>query len=204
MTRPPRTYELMTVLAPDVPEDQIGPAVEQIRGYIADAGGDIAEVLQDSPWGRRRLAYPIRHNGHDVRDGYYTVFHFDLEPGRVADVEREILLNDQIIRYLVTVYTAPAPSPEGEAASVGTGAAEAAAGTEQPATEAADTGEETTEQQPAAEPTATEAAGELAENTNQAAETAAAPVTSAAPEDEDAAAPATEADSDETTTEADE
>jgi small subunit ribosomal protein S6 len=131
MTRPPRTYELMTILAPDVPEDQIGPAVEQIQGYITGAGGAIAEVLQDSPWGRRRLAYPIRHNGHDVRDGYYTVFHFDLEPARVADIEREILLNSQIIRYLVTVYTAPAPSPAGEEAGEAAEAAGPAAEAEQ-------------------------------------------------------------------------
>lgn len=189
-TRPPRTYELMTILAPEVPEDQIGPAVEQIKGYLTSAGGTISEVLQDSPWGRRRLAYPIRHNGHDVRDGYYTVFHFDLEPGRVADVEREILLNDQVIRYLMTVYTAPAPSPAGEEAGEKTEAAAPAAEAEQePTGEAADTEEpEATTEAPEAPATEATAGEEPAESTGE------APAASEAPANTDVEAPEDAAD----------
>jgi small subunit ribosomal protein S6 len=175
MTRPPRTYELMTILAPDVPEDQLGPAVDQIKDYVTGAGGTISEVLQDSPWGRRRLAYPIRHNGHDVRDGYYTVFHFDLEPDRVADIEREILLNPQIIRYLMTVYTAPAPSPEGAPAGEET----------QPAT--APAAEAETEQAPTTEaPTAeAEPSADSAPEASEASEASAAPANEEAAESAD-------------------
>jgi small subunit ribosomal protein S6 len=189
MTRPPRTYELMTILAPDVAEDQLGPAVDQIKDYVTGAGGTISEVLQDSPWGRRRLAYPIRHNGHDVRDGYYTVLHFDLEPERVADIEREILLNPQIIRYLVSVYTAPAPSPEGpegEQAGEESGAAAApAAETEQAPTEQA---EETAEAPAAASeapPAEAETDAESAASANEAPEASVAPA-----DEEEVTAPA--------------
>jgi small subunit ribosomal protein S6 len=185
MTRPPRTYELMTILAPDVPEDQIGPAVEQIQGYITGAGGAIAEVLQDSPWGRRRLAYPIRHNGHDVRDGYYTVFHFDLEPARVADIEREILLNSQIIRYLVTVYTAPAPSPAGEEAGEAAEAAGPAAEAEQAPAAAAEGAQEAAPEAAGAPAVEASAEAETAENGGEA---------SAASADADSVAETTSAD----------
>ena len=100
----PRAYELMTILSPDVPEDEIPGVLDGISGYVAGVGGTVEEVLRDSPWGRRRLAYPIRHAGRDVRDGYYTVYHVRLEPRRVAEVERDLKLNTRVIRYLLTQY----------------------------------------------------------------------------------------------------
>lgn len=107
LTRPARTYELMVVLAPDVPEEELPGELDRVRGYIAAAGGRVGEILRDSPWGRRRLAYPIRHAGRDVRDGFYALYHLELEPGLVADVERELRLNDRVIRHLVTTYDGP-------------------------------------------------------------------------------------------------
>ncbi len=100
----PRTYELMTIVNPDVTEDEIPAVVDGVSSSISSAGGTITEVLRDSPWGRRRLAYPIRFNGRDVRDGYYTVFHFSLEPARMGEVERDLKLNTAVMRHLVTHY----------------------------------------------------------------------------------------------------
>lgn len=103
-TPDPRVYELMTVLSPDVPEDAITGEVETIAGYVTAAGGTVSETLRDSPWGRRRLAYTMRHAGRDVRDGYYTVYHFEIDPSRVADVERDLKLNVNVIRHMVTHF----------------------------------------------------------------------------------------------------
>lgn len=99
--RAPRGYELMTVLHPEVPEESLPGELERISGFIGAAGGEMIETLQDSPWGRRRLAYPIRSGGRDVRDGYYTVWHFNLGPHRVTDLERELKLDTQLIRYII-------------------------------------------------------------------------------------------------------
>ena len=104
-SRDARTYELMTILHPEVPEEEISGALDRISGHVAGAGGAIQETLRDSPWGRRRLAYPVRHGGRDLRDGFYTVFHFDMAPHRVEEMERELKLNTQVIRYLITTYT---------------------------------------------------------------------------------------------------
>lgn len=109
--RAPRTYELMTVLHPDVPEESLPGELDRISGFIATAGGSIIETLQDSPWGRRRLAYPIRSGGRDVRDGYYTVWHINLGPNRIDELERELKLDVQIIRYLVVSWE-PKPVDE--------------------------------------------------------------------------------------------
>lgn len=108
----PRAYELMTILSPDVPEDQIPVVLDSISGYVTAVGGAVEEVLRDSPWGRRRLAYPIRHDGRDVRDGYYTVYHLWLEPNRVIEVERDLKLNTEVIRYLLTHYSPKPVDPQ--------------------------------------------------------------------------------------------
>lgn len=105
IAREPRTYELLTILSPEVPEEEIADAIERISGYVTSVGGTLEETVRESPWGRRRLAYPIRHGGRDVRDGFYTLFRLNLGPERVEEMERELKLNTQVMRYLVTSFT---------------------------------------------------------------------------------------------------
>ena len=102
--RAPRNYELMMILHPETTEEDLPGAIEEVAGYVLGAGGTIEETLRDSPWGRRRLAYPIRHGGRDLRDGFYTVYHLHLAPNQVEEVERELKLNERVIRYLMTSY----------------------------------------------------------------------------------------------------
>jgi ribosomal protein S6 len=126
--RAPRKYELMTILHPDVAEESLPGELERISGFIAAAGGEIFETLQDSPWGRRRLAYPIRSGGRDVRDGYYTVWRFTLGPTRINDLERELKLDTQLIRYIVLSWEPVPIDPKAvEAAEIAAEDAAAAA-----------------------------------------------------------------------------
>jgi len=99
--REPRAYELMAILLPELADDDLTAALDRVSSYITDQDGTIKEILQDSPWGRRRLAYTIRFNGQDYRDGYYAIWHFDLVPNKMTDVERELKLDTRVIRYLV-------------------------------------------------------------------------------------------------------
>lgn len=100
-----RTYELMAVLAPDIPEEQMPGALERVGGYITGPGGEVTELVTTSPWGRRRLAYMIEKH----RDGFYALYHFNLEPEGITDLERDLRLDNQVIRHLVTTFTAPKP-----------------------------------------------------------------------------------------------
>lgn len=143
--RDPRNYELMTVFAPDIPEDEIQATIDRVVGYITTASGEVVDVNRDSPWGRRRLAYPVRHASRDVRDGFYTLYHFQVAPHRVEDIEREIKLNDRIMRYLVTQYT-PKPIDETTASEGAGEAAQTADGTAAEAEVAEAEGEETVSQ----------------------------------------------------------
>jgi ribosomal protein S6 len=126
--RAPRKYELMTILHPEIAEESLPGELDRISGFITAAGGELIETLQDSPWGRRRLAYPIRSGGRDVRDGYYTVWHFTLGPTRVDDLERELKLDTQLIRYIVLAWEPkPIDPKEVEAAEIAAEDAAAAA-----------------------------------------------------------------------------
>ncbi len=112
-----RKYEMMAVFAPDIAEEEMPGALERVSGYITTGGGEVSELVTTSPWGRRRLAYPIR----DFRDGFYALYHFTLDPEGIGDLERDLGLNNQVLRSLVTSFVEPKPkkakkSAEGEAA----------------------------------------------------------------------------------------
>lgn len=101
--RDPRAYELMSVLIPDMPEEDTTAAIERLNGYITSANGEVKESLTDSPWGRRRLAYTMRFNNVDYRDGYYLLTHFSATPHVISEIERDLKLDTQVIRYLLVM-----------------------------------------------------------------------------------------------------
>ncbi len=123
-----RKYEMMAVFAPDIAEEEMPGALERVSGYITIGGGEVSELATTAPWGRRRLAYPIR----DFRDGFYALYHFTLDPEGIGDLERDLGLNNQVLRSLVTSFVEPKPkkakkSADGEGAE---GEADADATTE--------------------------------------------------------------------------
>ena len=101
VTREPRAYELMAVFVPELSDEELVEQIERVTKYITDQQGVITEVLRESPWGRRRLAYTIRFNSVDYRDGIYVVYHFDNVPSGVFDIERELKLDVRVMRYLL-------------------------------------------------------------------------------------------------------
>ena len=92
---------MMSISVPDGTPEELIETSEAISGYVTAAGGRILRSSNESPWGRRRLAYPIRHESSDLRDGFYTLYHFEIGPNRIEDIEREIRLNERIIRHLL-------------------------------------------------------------------------------------------------------
>jgi small subunit ribosomal protein S6 len=103
VTRPDRDYELMLILLPDMPEEDNQAAIDKVRRYITDVNAEITETLTDSPWGRRRLAYTIRYENVDYRDGFYVVIHFTSQPNVIGEIERELKLDTNVIRYLLVM-----------------------------------------------------------------------------------------------------
>ena len=89
-----RRYELMLILRPDVADDRTKTIFERTARSITEQGGTI---LKDVAWGRRRMAYEI----DGVRDGVYQIIVFEAPASAVAEVERVLLITEEVLRHLV-------------------------------------------------------------------------------------------------------
>ena len=95
-----RRYELMLVLRPDVPDDRSQAVIDRTTRSIVGAGGQIVKV---APWGRRRLAYPIDRQ----REGSYHIILFEAPSEAVAELERGLLITEELLRHLITRVERP-------------------------------------------------------------------------------------------------
>jgi small subunit ribosomal protein S6 len=89
-----RDYELMVILDPNLDEAGVEAESERVRSLVTARGG---EVVSFEPWGRRRLAYPIKR----FRDGYYAVVRFKMTPEESDALERALKLAESVIRHLI-------------------------------------------------------------------------------------------------------
>ncbi|MFW5991900.1 MAG: 30S ribosomal protein S6 [Halanaerobiaceae bacterium] len=88
-----RNYETTFILNPEMEEDDREDLMERIKGIIT-AEGEINEV---DVWGNRQLAYEI----NDQRTGFYAVIDFNSEPEVVDELERNLKIIDDVMRFLV-------------------------------------------------------------------------------------------------------
>lgn len=87
-------YEIMYIVHPEADEDGVTGIVEQINQWVVDQGG---EVVKTDVWGRRKLAYVIRKQ----TEGSYVVVQMRMPGTGLAELERNMKLHEQVIRYLV-------------------------------------------------------------------------------------------------------
>jgi small subunit ribosomal protein S6 len=96
-----RRYELMLVLRPDVADDKAQAVIDRTTRQIVTGGGQIVKV---APWGRRRLAYQIDR----YREGSYHIVLFEAPADAIAEVERTLLIMEEVLRHLITRDERPA------------------------------------------------------------------------------------------------
>ena len=104
-----RRYELMLVFRPDAPDDRLSAIIDRTTRQITADGGQIVKV---APWGRRRLAYPINRQ----REASYHIIVFESPASAVADLERTLLITEEVLRHLVVRQDRPARATRGAAA----------------------------------------------------------------------------------------
>ncbi len=95
-----RRYELMLVLRPDVADDKAQSIIDRTTRLIAGGDGQIVKV---APWGRRRLAYQIDR----YREGSYHIILFEAPPPVIGELERNLLITEEVLRHLVTRVERP-------------------------------------------------------------------------------------------------
>ena len=86
-------YETTYILRPDVSDAAAKTFLEKLKGIIVAHQGQVVAI---EDWGKRRLAYPIQKETR----GYYTYIFYTGNNALVAELERNLRINEQVIRFL--------------------------------------------------------------------------------------------------------
>ena len=90
-----RPYEILVLIDPRPTDEEVTALLEQLGEQIKTLG---AEVTKVDNWGKRRLAYDMRKQ----REGTYAVLEASAEPAMVKEFERQLRLNENVLRFLST------------------------------------------------------------------------------------------------------
>ena len=89
-----RKYEVMVILDSELEEKTIAPSLDTFLNVIKADGGTVEKV---DFWGKRRFSYEINHK----TEGYYVVIEMTSTPEAVAELDRQLSLNEAIVRTKV-------------------------------------------------------------------------------------------------------
>ncbi len=91
-----KPYELLLIITPDHDENEAEALTDQVKGIIENGG----TLLKLDPWGKKRLAYPIRKRS----EGYYVLYIFESAPSFVASLNQSLRVIETILRYMIVQY----------------------------------------------------------------------------------------------------
>ena len=91
-----KPYELLLIITPDHDENEAEALTDQVKGIIENGG----TLLKLDPWGKKRLAYPIRKRS----EGYYVLYIFESAPSFVAELNQALHVIEAILRYMIVQY----------------------------------------------------------------------------------------------------
>ena len=88
-----RTYEVLFILSPQVPEEEATALISEFRRVGESTG---ATLKNEEAWGRRRLAYPIQK----FTEGNYHLFVYESN-GSLAELDRRMKNSDRVLRHMI-------------------------------------------------------------------------------------------------------
>ncbi len=89
-----RPYEVMIIFDPTLEEPVLQEQVDRYSELVRTQGATVGRVDR---WGKRRLAYELRHN----QEGYYVLMQATAEPAAMTELNRSLQLADQVLRHKV-------------------------------------------------------------------------------------------------------
>lgn len=87
-------YEVAVLFHPDL-EIDLSKATGKVEGFFKEAEG---KIIKTDNWGKRKLAYPIDKQDH----GIYVFYSLELDPSKLAKLDSQLRIADEVIRYLIT------------------------------------------------------------------------------------------------------
>jgi small subunit ribosomal protein S6 len=86
-----RTYEVIFIVRPDLPEAEVEALVEQMQKGVTESGGEIVKV---DNWGKRTLAYRVAGQ----REGIYVLFEINSDGKVLREFERRLKVTEPVIK----------------------------------------------------------------------------------------------------------
>ena len=90
-------YETLFVVKPTLTEEETAAQIAKMKEVLAKVD---AELLATDDMGMRKLAYPVEKNDR----GYYTVFYYKAPGEAIAEIERILKINEEVIKFLTVKY----------------------------------------------------------------------------------------------------
>ncbi|WP_425479162.1 30S ribosomal protein S6 [Dehalogenimonas alkenigignens] len=93
-TEPVRNYELVVIYRPELVKEKLDAGLDHIAKLVAEKGGSIAST---EPWGKRKLAYPIKHQ----TEGIYFLVKFSAVSSLTKKINNDLRLSEDVLRHLI-------------------------------------------------------------------------------------------------------
>ena len=105
-----KPYEILVIVDPRPTDEDVATLLTQLEEQVKSLGAEITKVEN---WGKRRLAYDIAKQ----REGTYAIFEVSAEPSTIKEFERQLRLNENVLRFMSTrvptrTKARPAKTPE--------------------------------------------------------------------------------------------
>ena len=88
-------YQLLFIIDNDIEDEAKDAVIDKFSNLIAELGGTVGML---DKWGTRKYAYPINFKN----EGYYVLMQFEATPDVPAEVDRQMRINDNVVRQLIT------------------------------------------------------------------------------------------------------
>ena len=87
-------YEIVTIVDPQIADEDVPNTSDKINEFITSRGGSVARVQR---WGRRRLAYPIKRQ----MEAHYLLTTYELDPEHASELEADLVLAQEVLKHMV-------------------------------------------------------------------------------------------------------
>ena len=89
-----RNYEMLMIISPEITDEDLPSAIDKVTQQITTRGGNVTET---NNWGKRKLAYPIKH----FKEGNYILTHLEADPEILPEFEANLRISEDILRHLI-------------------------------------------------------------------------------------------------------
>jgi small subunit ribosomal protein S6 len=90
-----KSYEVLYIIKADVNDDAKESVIEKFSTLVTSLNGTVDTV---DKWGLKKYAYPINY----TTEGYYVLMAFTAEENVPAEMNRQMRITDEVVRFMIT------------------------------------------------------------------------------------------------------